>query len=43
MISLLMSEKGTTWTMLVTYPNGIRCLLLSGENWRTVEPEEPGA
>ena len=32
-IEVLTSGSGSTWTIIVTLPNGISCLLAAGENW----------
>ncbi len=37
-IELLQSRGGSSWTIIVTMPNGIACLLAAGESWKTVRP-----
>ena len=36
-VQLYVSEAGS-WTVLVTRPGGVTCLLAGGENWEIVEP-----
>ena len=40
-IELLTSKDGSTWTLLVTWPTGVSCLLANGTNWQPVQ--KPGA
>ena len=40
MIEVLGNDNGT-WTMLFTRPEGISCMVLSGEAWQAVAPEAP--
>lgn len=35
LIELLVSPDGASWTIIQTAPNGISCLLVGGEGWRT--------
>lgn len=37
-IELLTSESGTTWTLIITVPNGQSCILAAGENWQANKP-----
>ena len=46
-LELLTSAEGTSWTLLVTRPGGLTCLVASGEDWtmiarRAPAPEERG-
>ena len=34
LIELLTSEAGTTWTLIITVPNGATCILAAGEDWQ---------
>jgi len=36
MIEILTSNSGTTWTIILTMPNGLACLVAAGEGWETV-------
>ena len=37
LVELFVSEKGG-WSVLVTRPNGVTCLVAAGENWEIVKP-----
>ncbi len=32
-VEILTSPKGDTWTIIITMPNGMSCLVAAGENW----------
>jgi len=34
LIELLTADTGTTWTLIVTMPNGPTCLLAAGQDWQ---------
>ena len=34
LVELYTSEKGT-WTLMLTQPNGVSCLIAAGENWES--------
>ncbi len=34
-IEVLTSPSGSTWTIVVTMPNGTSCLIALGENWES--------
>ena len=36
MVQLFVSESGT-WTIVVTYTNGLSCISASGERWASIE------
>lgn len=36
LVELLTTEKGTTWTLIITLPNGMTCLVAAGENWESI-------
>ena len=40
LVEVLANDKGT-WTMLFTRPEGISCMVLTGEAWERVEPKPP--
>ena len=44
LMELLISDDKSTWTLLITSPDKITCLLAAGENWRGVRSLslEPG-
>ncbi len=43
LIELITSEKGETWTIVLSMGNGVTCLLASGENWKSKKWELEGA
>lgn len=41
-VEVLAAEaKGGTWTIIVTMPNGISCLLATGQNFEILAPSSP--
>ncbi len=40
LVEVLSSEHGRTWTIIVTSPEGISCVVSVGEGWRTRLQEE---
>lgn len=42
LVELLSAEDGGTWTLVVTSPKGISCMVAAGEGWRPVTPKETG-
>ena len=36
LVEVLSNSSGTTWTIILTSPQGVSCLIVSGEGWRTV-------
>lgn len=34
LLEVLTSSGGTTWTIIVTTPGGVSCLIAAGENWQ---------
>ncbi len=45
LIEILTSAKTSTWTIIITTPQGMSCLVAAGEGWRNLEqinaPEGP--
>ncbi len=39
LVELYTSKKGT-WTLMVTQPSGVSCLIGAGDHWETIEPKE---
>jgi hypothetical protein len=37
LIEVLTSDDGSTWTIILSMPNGTSCLLAAGEDWQAVE------
>ena len=42
LIELLTAKDGITWTIILTSPKGLSCLIASGEGWRALAPVPPG-
>jgi len=42
MVELLSSRAGGSWTVIMTMPSGVSCLVAAGENWETVQPKLEG-
>ena len=43
-VEILVSEDGKTWSIIVTLPSGITCMVAAGEDWEVLRPiwdEEP--
>lgn len=40
LVELFVSETGS-WTMLVTQPNGMSCIVAAGSDWELLPPEPP--
>lgn len=38
LVEVLTSGGGTTWSIIVTTPQGMACLVAAGEGWRTPNP-----
>lgn len=32
-------ERGATWTMIVTRPDGVSCVMATGESWQPIETD----
>ncbi len=37
LVEVLSDDAGKTWTIVVTSPQGISCLLLTGEGWKKLQ------
>lgn len=42
LIELLTVKDGVTWTIILTSPKGVSCLIASGEGWRPLAPVPDG-
>ncbi len=42
LIELLTAKDGMTWTIILTTPKGLSCLIASGEGWRPLAPAPEG-
>lgn len=41
LVEVFTTPDGRTWSIIVTLPNGMSCLIAAGEGWRTKKPVEP--
>jgi len=37
LLEVLTAGKGETWTIIITMPNGVSCLVAAGEDWQDHE------
>ena len=35
-VEILSSQTGTSWTIILTMPNGVTCMIAAGENWESL-------
>jgi hypothetical protein len=42
LIELLTSGSGSTWTLIVSQPNGASCLVAAGESWQDLKRAATG-
>lgn len=40
LMELFITESGSTWTMVLTDPDGTACLLASGEHWMKIADKD---
>lgn len=38
LIEVYSTSSGSTWTIVVTMPRGMSCLVAAGEGWQALEP-----
>ena len=38
-IELLSAKGGKTWTLMITTPDGISCVVAAGESWEQIDPQ----
>lgn len=36
-VEVLTNEGGTSWSIIVTLPSGVTCLVAAGEDWQPIE------
>jgi len=41
-VEVLTNEKGASWSIIVTMPTGVTCLVASGEGWEALRPVASG-
>jgi hypothetical protein len=37
-VEVLASEAGASWTIIITMPSGLSCLMASGQGWESLPP-----
>ncbi len=37
LVEVLSTSDGNTWSIIITSPQGMRCLVAAGEGWRSIE------
>ncbi len=37
-VEVLTNDKGSSWSIIVTLPTGVTCLVASGEGWEALHP-----
>ncbi len=42
LVELLTAKDGITWTIILTSPKGISCLIASGDGWQPLAPIPTG-
>ena len=42
-LEVLSTNNGQTWTILLTMPSGMACMLATGEDWERVNPTVTGS
>ena len=42
LIEVLTSDSGSTWTIMISQPNGSSCLIAAGEGWEELKPIAKG-
>ncbi len=42
MVEVLANQNGTTWTIIITMPNGVSCMIAAGEGWETIRQVATG-
>jgi len=35
-VEILVAPGGASWTIILTMPNGVTCMIAAGENWETL-------
>jgi hypothetical protein len=38
-VEVTVNETGTSWSILITMPNGKTCLIAAGEHWEKLQPQ----
>ena len=41
LLEVLTSPDGETWTVIISHPNGMSCIMATGEGWENFDYEAP--
>lgn len=41
LLELFMTDTGSTWSIIISFPNGQSCIVDAGEHWRWRAPRKP--
>lgn len=42
-LEILTDEAGATWSIIVTTPDGLSCMVANGEHWEPIQPIKAGS
>ncbi|MDA0786882.1 MAG: hypothetical protein O3B37_11405 [Proteobacteria bacterium] len=42
-VEVLTDSAGSTWSIIITMPDGMACIVASGEHWEPLQPIKAGA
>lgn len=40
LVEVLTTSNGSTWTIIITTPQGTSCMIATGEGWRTMDHDD---
>jgi hypothetical protein len=42
LVEILTNDNGSTWSIMVSQPNGTSCLVAAGKEWQALKPDTTG-
>jgi hypothetical protein len=42
LVEILTNDNGSTWSIMVSQPNGTSCLVAAGKEWQALKPDAAG-
>lgn len=42
LVEILTNDNGSTWSIMVSQPNGMSCLVAAGKEWQALKPDATG-
>jgi hypothetical protein len=42
LVEILTNDNGSTWSIMVSQPNGTSCLVAAGKEWQALKPDATG-